>query len=145
MVTIRNATYQNVIAAVEATSRRFDNNIEANRFEQIGRNFFVTLKVKNSHGNGARRGYTGRAMIAACWHVYGIFFDELIKDNPAIVIVAMGKKIGAGYGNWYDSDVGSIARPRKYSEMCECGSVDHGMENTGYKKRILVDRMQVNL
>jgi hypothetical protein len=120
MVTIRNATCQDIDKAIYETSRKFDGNVIPNRFEQKGKNFFVTLKVKDSHGKGARRGYTGRAMVQACWHVYGTFFDELFAANPAIVVVSLGKKITATGGNWVDTDVGSIMVPLKYSQMCEC-------------------------
>jgi hypothetical protein len=136
LVTIRNATFQNIQTALENTSRSFDNNVEANRFEQKGKNFFVTLKVKDSHGKGARRGFPnrenakhmatmkGRAMVQACWHVYGTFFDELFAVNKDIIVVSLGKRITAVAGNWEDSDVGSIMVPLKYSQMCECSNGD---------------------
>jgi len=130
MVTIRNATKEQIDIATGKTSQAFDFNVEYNRFEQKGKNFFVTLKVKDSHGKGARRGYSGRAMYQACWHVYGTFFDELIAQNDKIVIVSMSKKISKGAGNWVDSNVGSMANPRMYSEMCECDEFRHGYENT---------------
>jgi hypothetical protein len=134
MVTIRNATKDQINIAVGKTSEKFDFNVEYNRFEQKGKNFFVTLKVKDSHGKGARRGFPsrdnpkhmrrlkGRAMIQACWHVYGTFFDELFKENRDIVVVSLGKKITISGGNWVDTEVGSIMVPLWYSQMCECES-----------------------
>jgi len=132
MVTIRNATKEQIDIATGKTSQAFDFNVEYNRFEQKGKNFFVTLKVKDSHGKGARRGYPnrenathmkhlkGKAMIQACWHVYGTFFDELLAVNNEIIIISLGKKISKDGGNWVDTDVGSIMVPLKYSQMCEC-------------------------
>lgn len=120
MVTIRNATFQNVEQALGNTSQKFDSNVIFNRMEQKGKNFFVTLRVVDSHKVGSRRGYSGKRMVQACWHVYGVFFDELISSNDKIVIVAMGKKIQKGEGNWEDTNVGSLANPRMYSEMCDC-------------------------
>lgn len=120
---------QNCDDALKATSKRFDGNVVYNRMDRQGKNFYVTLKVANSRGKGARRGYSrdgkeGRAMIQACWHVYGVFFDELFKANPGIIVFAMGKKITTIYGNWQDTDVGSIAHPIKYSQMCKCSPKD---------------------
>ena len=123
MVTIGKATYQEISQAIEATSARFNHNIESNRFEQDGKTFFVTLKAKDSHGEGARIGFTGRALPNACWHVYGNFFDELFRQNPEIVVIALGKKITNDGGNWEDSNVGSLVHPRWFSEMCHCADV----------------------
>lgn len=55
--------------------------------------FNVTLKVKNSRLSGARRSYTGRRLISACWHVHADFLEELFKINENIKITSCGKKI----------------------------------------------------
>jgi len=123
MVTIGKATYQEISQAIEATSARFNHNIESNRFEQDGKTFFVTLKAKDSHGEGARIGFNGRALPNACWHVYGTFFDELFRANPSIVVVAMGRKITKDAGNWVDSNIGSMMSPLYYSEACHCADI----------------------
>ena len=52
-----------------------------------------TLKVKDSKERGARRSWTGRILINACWHVHGEFFDKLFEINSEVFISAMGKKI----------------------------------------------------
>ena len=120
MVEIKNTTKQNLEAALQGTNTTFNNNVVFDRFEQKGKNFFVTLKVKDSHKAGARRGFAGKRMVAACWHVYGTFFDEVLKFNDNAVIVAMGKKITLGRGNWEDKNIGSIAQPLMYSDACDC-------------------------
>jgi hypothetical protein len=124
MVTIRKATYQQVLQAVQNTSKKFGGNVVANRFDQEGGKFFVTLKVQNSHGAGAAISFSGRSLPNACWHAYGAFFDELFAQNPDIVIIALGQKITANEGNWSDFNIGSIAVPLLKSKACECESSD---------------------
>ena len=124
MVEIKNTTKQNLEAALEGTNAKFEGNIIFNRFEQKDNRFVVTLTVKSSTKPGARRGQTGRRISAACWHVYGTFFDEVIKFNSDVVITSMGKKISLGYGNWEDKNIGSIARPMMYSDSCDCKEME---------------------
>jgi hypothetical protein len=95
-----------------------------NRCDSTGKNWSVTLKTIDSNKPGSRRSPTGRRMPIACWHVYGRFFEELFTINPAIVVVALGRKITKDEGNWVDSNIGSIAQPLKYSEACNCGKGD---------------------
>lgn len=124
MVVIKGTTREQILKALENTNKKFGNNVVFNRFDQTGKHFNVTLKVKDSHGKGARIGFTGRAMVAACWHVYGVFFDEMTKLNPVMIeIIANGhtKITATNGGNWCDQQVGSLAEPHMYSDMCHCG------------------------
>ncbi len=117
---IRNVTSTEIEMALTMTNKIFDDNIIFNRFECVGKNFQVTLKVKSSKGAGARIGFTGRAMISACWHVYGTFIEELFIVNPSCVIISMGNKITIDGGNWVDKNIGSQIEPLMYSEACHC-------------------------
>lgn len=85
-----------------------------------GTRYAVTLKVKDSHGKGAKIGYSGRHTVNACWHVHGDFFDALLDLNPEIVIKTLNRTIDKKGGNWHDWNIGSIMYPRFYSEACEC-------------------------
>jgi hypothetical protein len=142
MVTIRKATREQIVLALENTNKVFDGNVAFNRFDVMGKNFAVTLKVKDSKKPGHRRGYPeyedifnpcskitkpGRRMSSACWHVYGTFFDELLKVNSDIVIISSSRVYNTGKmtidkngGNWEDYDVGSKIHPMYASEMCDC-------------------------
>jgi hypothetical protein len=119
MVTIRNATQEQIHDAIIATSLVFGGNILCNRFDTLpnGTTHYVTLKVVDSHRDGARVGFTGRAMAHACWHVYGTFFDELFIINRNAIILAMDRRMTAYGGNWIDTPRG---QGRMYSDMCRC-------------------------
>ena len=133
MVTIRNATREQIERAMQETNKTFEDNIIFNRFDQTGKNFNVTLKTKDSHKKGSRLGFPqydyatkkiikpGKHMAVACWHVYGTFFDNLFKENLEIVIISNGEKItSTNGGNWNDRNIGSQVFPLLYSDACEC-------------------------
>lgn len=127
MVQIRYARIEDLTNALTAVNVVFDENIKFKRFDRIGKTFHVTLTVKNSRNPGSRIGFNGRRVCSACWHVYGMFFDELMKLNNDIVIIAMGEKIGSvsklGWekrGNWKDRNIGSVMTPMMYSDACDC-------------------------
>jgi len=124
MVKIRYAALRETSArdviniALLRTTVKFNNNIEANRFEQVGSHYEVTIKAKSSRSKGAKRGVGGRRTSSACWHAWGTFFEELFKLNPNIVIIAQGNRITAREGNWVDRNV--VAGRLNESEMCDC-------------------------
>lgn len=119
MVTIRNATRQQIYDAIIATCQVFRDNVVPNRFDTLpnGTTHYVTLKVADSHADGARVGFTGRAMVHACWHVYGVFFDELFIISRSATILTLNRRITAQEGNWIDTPCG---QGRMYSDMCHC-------------------------
>ncbi len=124
----KNTNQQEMEKALESTSAQFENNVIFNRFEQKGKQFAFTLKVKDSKKAGHRLhlsyGMDGlrsqKRSPSACWHVHGTFFDELFKINKNAVIMSRGKKISIDGGNWEDSNIGSMMFPVYFSESCEC-------------------------
>lgn len=117
----RNVIEKEMFAALRATNKKFANNVEFNRFDATGKNFNFTLKVKSSKGKGARRGFQGRRLINACWHVHGTFFEELFKIQPQAIVVSSGVgKITKDEGNWQDRNIGSIMQPMMFSDACDC-------------------------
>jgi len=118
---IKNVTYSDLIRALAKTNQKFDGNIIFNNCTGVKINIFrVTLRVKNSHGKGARISYNGRHLINACWHVHGYFFEQLLKETPNAIIKTVVGKIDKFGGNWIDQNVGSQLRPIMLSELCEC-------------------------
>ena len=128
-----NATQTELDNAMEIVNRKYNNNIIFNNLSYTGRQINFTLKVKDSHGKGARLGfphtswetrtgkpYKQRHLINACWHVHGDLFDALFSINDNIFIWSGGKKICSSFGNWEDRNIGSQYQPFYYSEACEC-------------------------
>lgn len=122
MCIIKNATLDNIDQAMRITNEVFTGNIKLNRFAMIGKRFIVTLTVKSSRNDGARRGYDGRRISAACWHVYGVFYDALLSVNPTIEIKTTGRTnpVTINDHKWQDRNIGSIICPMMYSDACEC-------------------------
>lgn len=113
----RKTTEEQLIKALGEVNKLYDNNVIFDRLEFP--NF--TLRVKDSKGKGARRGFHNRKrLINACWHVHSDFFDCLFKINTDSYIWSGGKKITIEGGNWIDRNIGSIMKPLLYSKACEC-------------------------
>jgi hypothetical protein len=127
MVTIRKATKEQIVKALDETNKIFDGNITFKKIVPKANNYTVTLTVNSSKGKGGRLGFTfedgqkPRHISAACWHVYGSFFDHIFDLSPGAIIISNGEKITADNGqNWNDRNIGSQVRPLLYSEACEC-------------------------
>lgn len=91
------------------------------RTDRQGRNVFrCTLKVHSSRGPGARLSHTGRRIPAACWHVFGDFFDYIWEADPGAMILSAGLKMEGPADNWQDKNIGSMMRPMPYSQACNC-------------------------
>jgi len=123
MVSIVGLSPNQIQAALNNVNTIFSDNVIFNRFDTIprrdGYKFEVTLKVKDSKAAGSRISHSGRRMINACWHVYGVFFDECFKLNPACTIKQCGEKVTPS-NNWSDRNIGSIMQPLLYSGACDC-------------------------
>jgi len=128
-VQIRNVTKEDLDKALAEVNKRYDNNIFFNNFEamnQKGNAFRVTLRVRSSHGKGARLNIERtRHLPYACWHVHGDFFDNLLIISPQTIIKTAKLTIhkdsnGTVHGNWEDWNIGSIIEPCYFSEACGC-------------------------
>ena len=115
-----NATSHELQQALELTNRNFNDNVKFKRIEQTGSRVTFTLTVKSSKDKGGRLSHTGRRIAAACWHVHGEFFDNLLAIQPEAWIKTGQKKIDANGGNWEDWNIGSNYQPMYYSQACEC-------------------------
>jgi len=132
---ITSATTYELRRALDKTNEQYEGNLEFNRLDRKGSMTYFTLRVKNSHGLGARLGYpirdwktgqiTGKSrhLVSACWHAHGHFFEALLEVNKNVWIKSRGKEchIDKSGGNWEDFDVGSLMNPCYLSELCECG------------------------
>ena len=119
---IKNVTSADLVKALRVVNEKYEDNITWNNYEQLSeKRFRITLRVENSHGKGARKGtLSGRALIYACWHVHGDFFDALLSMNPEAIIKSAGRTITKDGGNWEDWNIGSLCEPLYYSLACDC-------------------------
>lgn len=112
-----------MLGALAEVNKKYDNNIIFNRFDRNGSGFNFTLRVVDSKKAGHRRGFTGRRLCSACWHVHGDYFDALLDISPEAVIISRGgpgAHIDKHGGNWQDCNIGSQIRPLYFSEACDC-------------------------
>ena len=120
---LRKTNLKELEKAMELLNQIFQGNITFNRLtpvNQKGDAFNVTLRVKDSRGAGARRGYTGRRLINACYHVHGYFFQILFMLNPQIQIKSLNNNISE-HNIWgFDRNIGSIMNPLYLSDACNC-------------------------
>ena len=122
----RNCTMGDMERALDSINDKYQGNVEWKTLTQKGKNIDFTLKVRDSHKPGHRRGFQGQRSVAACWHVHGDFFDALIKLNPQAEIVSrsVSTVINRFGGNWQDKNIGSMMNPLLFSEACDCGKGD---------------------
>lgn len=119
----RNVKILDMYKALEHVNKQYDDNVEFENIVSKGRGVSFRLRVKSSRGPGHRRGFTGRRLINACWHVHGNFFAWLLEVNPEAKVVSRGmanKIIDRYGGNWQDRNIGSVMVPLMFSEACDC-------------------------
>jgi len=98
----------------------FDNNLISQIKPLSATRHNVTLRVKKSHGKGARISQTdGHAMVSACWHSYGKFIDNLFKYSN-VKVRAQHKLYDKLNWEWSDYNIGSMMYPVLYSDCCRC-------------------------
>jgi len=136
---IINTTLDNLQNALDKANGYFNGNLAFNNLQRLSDNRYrVTLRVKDSHGKGARLGtteydthgkhispldhYEGerkrKHLISACWHAHGTFFDNLPQGTR---IATRGNTTYSG-SVWEDFNVGTQMFPLYLSEACECNS-----------------------
>jgi len=106
--------------ALAYVNEKFSGNVVVTSIKTEGKWYRVRLSVKDSKGPGARRGFTGRRIPRACWHVHGHFLDKIFELDPAAVVYTLGKKYEADNWKWEDRNIGSITQPLYFSEACYC-------------------------
>ena len=120
---ITGATTEDLKRALARVNERFAGNVCFNRFDTLSpTRHRLTLRVISSKEPGHRLsvpnpwGYQ-RRLVAACWHLYGHFFDAL----PADAVIRTSRHTRYPGDTWLDWNVGSIMCPSWYSDCCECG------------------------
>ena len=79
-----------------------DHNLTTKRLDPTAHGVNVTLRVSDSKGVYAKRGYSGRRTVAACYHGHFEFMAALFRNRPAA------------------KNLGSMMHPVAYGDMCDC-------------------------
>lgn len=130
---IRGITYDQMLAAVAAVSPEYDGNVEIHQDAKPltqgvrGPNGFRgRIRVKSSREAGARRSWSGRRTVSACWHVHRDIMVEVFNLNPSARISTsladyrgredfLNKYPGTAHHN-----IGSMMTPAYMPELCDC-------------------------
>lgn len=131
-MTIKNIAEAQLLRALDQVNERYNNNlrIEYSSINAKNTRFKFRLFVKSSREAGARRSWSGRRLINACWHVHGDFFDTVLAIAPEAVIRASTQarpiysEDGQVFNNWIDVQVGSMMQPSYMSDNCDCNRGD---------------------
>jgi hypothetical protein len=132
---VRNVDQGDLDNALASVNEVFSGNVRFRRCDREGNSrgggstYRVTLTVNDSSAPGSRRsvGYNaGRRIAAACWHVYGMYFDSL--PDQAVIVVS-GQSPSKPGDPWVDRNIGSMMYPVRYSEACLCED-DPGLWST---------------
>lgn len=115
-VKVYDCTQAEIEKALRVTNLFFEGNLLFAKLEPHRHYCDVRLRVANSRGKGARRGYSGRRITSACWHAHGSFIDALPLATKVVT------SLGTTYPDnaWQDTNIGSVMRPMMYSEACLC-------------------------
>jgi hypothetical protein len=61
---------------------KYDDNLTFKRCDENGSHIIFTLKVRNSHGKGAKRSPNGRRSVAADWEAHYNVMKSLFDAHP---------------------------------------------------------------
>jgi hypothetical protein len=126
---IKNVTASDIGQALKDVANlgeTHDHNLTTKRLDPTAQGVNVTLRVSDSKGVYAKRGYSGRRTVAACYHGHFEFMAALFRNRPAAKIrSAMETFDGVGEFNakadhLAAKNLGSMMHPVAYGDMCEC-------------------------
>lgn len=83
------------------------------------------IRVESSRASGARRSWSGRRTVSACWHAHRDVFRELFAQYPeATVQTSMARYTASNFEDVYpdtgNRSIGSMMAPAYMPELCEC-------------------------
>ena len=101
----------------------------------------VKLRVKDSKGNFAKRGVSGRRTVSTCFHGFGSFMAEMFSIDPTLKIRSSMTTFN-GLVDFLENaykigrrNAGSMYEPRRYGEMCECSYTPDYLEHSFMQKK----------
>lgn len=118
---ISNVTKDDIQLAINSVQKTYSDNAIITELDALNAKrtrWHVQLGVLNSNGKGARRGFSGRRIKKACWHIHGHFFAYLLARGAVIRCGALVMRCPAD--NWQDRNIGSVVNPLLFSAACNC-------------------------
>lgn len=111
----------------QVAERWYDSNIQfADTPRRLSKNRFrVRLRATSSRGKGARRSWSGRRSVAACWHVFRDVVRETMSEYPdAVFRTAMARYTAENFEHTYPAtghvNIGSMMQPAYMPDLCDC-------------------------
>lgn len=126
---IRNVTREQFEAVVAQVSAQYGDNITTHQdMHQMGSRVIRVqgrIRAESSRGPGARRSWSGRRTVSACWHAHRDVFRALFAAYPdATVQTTMARYTAENFEDVYPRtayvNVGSMAAPANMPNLCEC-------------------------
>ena len=87
------------------------------------------LRANSSREVGARRSWSGRRTVSACWHAHRDVYREVFRQYPdATIQTSMARYTADNFENTYprtgDQNIGSMVSPAYMPELCDCGGYE---------------------
>lgn len=126
---IRNVSQSQVTAIVAQVSAQYGDNITTHQdmHEDGVRVKRVTgrIRAESSRGPGARKSWSGRRTVSACWHAHRDFYRALFAAYPnATVKTMLANYTSQNFEDTYratgNQNIGSLFAPAYMPELCEC-------------------------
>lgn len=121
-----NVSLEQLQEALNQANRDYAGNLTFKSIFPNGKHINFTLTVHSSRSPGARRGFRGQRIAAACWHAHRDVMHEIFDGVPDArlksgMIDYRGRDDfesnhhGTGYRN-----IGSQLEPLSYQQACDC-------------------------
>ena len=126
---IRNVSHAQVKAIVAQVGQSYGDNLTTHQdMHEVGSRVIRTtgrIVARSSRETGARRSWSGRRTISACWHAHRDIYRAIFEAYPAATITTSLARYTAG--NFEDTypatgwqNIGSMVQPAYMPELCDC-------------------------
>lgn len=83
------------------------------------------IRAESSRESGARRSWSGRRTVSACWHAHRDVFRAVFAQFPdTVIITSMARYTADNFEDVYpktgNQNIGSMMQPAYMPELCEC-------------------------
>lgn len=126
---IRNVTRSQVEAVLAQVGESYGDNLTTHAdMHQMGSRVIRVqgrIRAESSRGPGARRSWSGRRTVSACWHAHRDFYRALFAAYPqATVQTTMARYTASNFEDVYpgtgNQNIGSMFAPAYMPELCDC-------------------------